>query len=349
MRVTLIGAGSREFAGKMVRDLLLSQPIAEKGLKGIVLMDIAAEPLAEMEAYSRHLVGRLGHTASVSSTTDLDAAVAGTDFVITAIERDRYHYWSQDFTVPRKYGFKQVYGENGGPGGLFHALRQFGPLLEESHGRSSGSRPMRSSSTSPTPSTRSARQSRDSRRSRSSASATATLGVAEISALLNIPADRLELPAAGINHFTWFQAIRDKETGEDLYPVCGNSNTRRTGSRTGTRSGCPASCSAASACGRRRAPTISASTSHGPTTTCRRSCSTSTTPPTGRRGATAPRRRSGTTRSASPTPVGRSATRTLRPRSRHRWRRTAPLNRRRSSRSRSSSGSRAAWSVTFPR
>ncbi|MBN9182942.1 MAG: hypothetical protein J0I66_08090, partial [Microbacterium sp.] len=29
---------------------------------------------------------------------------------------------------------------------------------------------------------------------------------------------RLELPAAGINHFTWFQAVRDRETGEDLYP-----------------------------------------------------------------------------------------------------------------------------------
>lgn len=43
-------------------------------------------------------------------------------------------------------------------------------------------------------------------------------GVRQISAFLDIPAERLELPAAGINHFTWFQAIRDKETGEDLYP-----------------------------------------------------------------------------------------------------------------------------------
>ncbi len=47
MKITLIGAGSREFAGKIVRDILLSEPLAQKALE-IVLMDIAAEPLAEM-------------------------------------------------------------------------------------------------------------------------------------------------------------------------------------------------------------------------------------------------------------------------------------------------------------
>ncbi len=217
MRVTLIGAGSREFAGKMVRDLLLSQPIADKGLE-IVLMDIAAEPLAEMEAYAHHLVGRLGHAASVSSTTDLDTAVEGTDFVITAIERNRYHYWSQDFTVPRKYGFSQVYGENGGPGGLFHALRQFGPLLAIARAiERLAPEALFLNFSNPEHKVCEAI-------SRLTSVKVVGLchgyfyGVRQISALLDIPADRLELPAAGINHFTWFQAIRHKETGEDLYP-----------------------------------------------------------------------------------------------------------------------------------
>lgn len=217
MKVTLIGAGSREFAGKMVRDLLLSEPIAEQGLE-IVLMDIAAEPLAEMEAYTRHLIAKLAHGASVSSTTDLDAAVSDADFVITAIERDRYHYWSQDFTVPRTFGFKQVYGENGGPGGLFHALRQFGPLLEIARAIErlapnalflNFSNPEHKVCEAIT---------------RLTSVKVVGLchgyfyGVRQISAFLDIPAERLELPAAGINHFTWFQAVRDKETGEDLYP-----------------------------------------------------------------------------------------------------------------------------------
>lgn len=217
MKVTLIGAGSREFAGKMVRDLLLSQPIADKGLE-IVLMDIAAEPLAEMERYTRQLVERLGHAASVSSTTTLDDAVAGADFVITAIERDRYRYWSQDFTVPRKYGFKQVYGENGGPGGLFHALRQFGPLLEIARAIERLA-----------PNALFLNFSNPEHKVCEAISRLTSVkvvglchgyfyGVRQISALLDIPAERLDLPAAGINHFTWFQAIRDRETGADLYP-----------------------------------------------------------------------------------------------------------------------------------
>ncbi|MBN9155310.1 MAG: hypothetical protein J0J05_15130 [Microbacterium sp.] len=217
MKVTLIGAGSREFAGKMVRDLLLSRPIAEQGLE-IVLMDIAAEPLAEMEGYTRGLVERLGHAAAVSSTTELDAAVTDADFVITAIERDRYHYWSQDFTVPRTYGFRQVYGENGGPGGLFHALRQFGPLLEIARAIERLA-----------PDALFLNFSNPEHKVCEAISRLTSVkvvglchgyfyGVRQISALLGMPADRLELPAAGINHFTWFQAIRDRETGEDLYP-----------------------------------------------------------------------------------------------------------------------------------
>jgi alpha-galactosidase len=217
MKVTLIGAGSREFAGKIVRDLLLSGPIAEKGLE-IVLMDIAAEPLAEMETYTRQLIEKLDHEATVSSTTDLVPAVSGASFVVTAIEVDRYHYWSQDFTIPRKYGFKQVYGENGGPGGLFHALRQFGPLLEiaraiETHA----------------PDALFLNFSNPEHKVCEAISRLTSVkvvglchgyfaGVKQISFLLDIPSEQLELPAAGINHFTWFQGIRDRATGEDLYP-----------------------------------------------------------------------------------------------------------------------------------
>jgi alpha-galactosidase len=217
MKVTLIGAGSREFAGKILRDLLLSEPIAERGL-AITLMDIAAEPLAEMESYARSLVARLGHAATVEATTDLDAAVTAADFVVTAIEVDRYHYWSQDFTIPRKYGFHQVYGENGGPGGLFHALRQFTPLLEiaraiEKHA----------------PDALFLNFSNPEHKVCEAISRLTNvkvvglchgyfMGVKQVSEFLDVPREQLELPAAGINHFTWFQAIRDRATGADLYP-----------------------------------------------------------------------------------------------------------------------------------
>ena len=37
-----------------------------------------------------------------------DEAIKDADFVICAIEKDRNVYWSQDFHIPRKYGFDQV-------------------------------------------------------------------------------------------------------------------------------------------------------------------------------------------------------------------------------------------------
>src|SRR2546430_17304119 len=44
------------------------------------------------------------------------------------------------------------------------------------------------------------------------------MGRDQVSYTLNKPVDEIEMEACGINHFTWFQTIRDRRTGEDLYP-----------------------------------------------------------------------------------------------------------------------------------
>jgi len=44
------------------------------------------------------------------------------------------------------------------------------------------------------------------------------MGMEQVSYILNKPVDEIEMEACGINHFTWFQTIRDRRTGEDLYP-----------------------------------------------------------------------------------------------------------------------------------
>ncbi|MBN1584210.1 MAG: alpha-glucosidase, partial [Anaerolineae bacterium] len=40
-----------------------------------------------------------------------------------------FELWEQDWRIPQQYGIRQVYGENGGPGGLFHSLRIIPPIL----------------------------------------------------------------------------------------------------------------------------------------------------------------------------------------------------------------------------
>jgi hypothetical protein len=66
---------------------------------------------------------KLGRNAEVSTTTALETALDRAQFVVTAVEVGRSLYWAQDYHVPRKYGFRQVFAENGGPGSLFHGLR----------------------------------------------------------------------------------------------------------------------------------------------------------------------------------------------------------------------------------
>jgi alpha-galactosidase len=120
--VALIGAGSRSFGPETVRDVLLSEALAQRRVE-LRLMDIVADNLLDIGRYAKSLIEKLGRTAEVSRTTSLEAALDGAQFVVSAVELGRSLYWAQDFHIPRKYGFRQVFAENGGPGSLFHGLR----------------------------------------------------------------------------------------------------------------------------------------------------------------------------------------------------------------------------------
>ncbi|HCK05905.1 MAG TPA: alpha-glucosidase/alpha-galactosidase, partial [Flavobacteriaceae bacterium] len=43
-------------------------------------------------------------------------------------------------------------------------------------------------------------------------------GKHQLSQFLEMNEEDLEVKASGLNHITWFQSIKDKNTGEDLYP-----------------------------------------------------------------------------------------------------------------------------------
>ncbi|MHC5033689.1 MAG: family 4 glycosyl hydrolase, partial [Planctomycetota bacterium] len=127
MKVVLVGAGSRSFGPGSTRDVLLSKQLQDLPLE-LSLMDIVQDHLDDAADYANWVTDKVGSSATVTATTDLREALDGADFVIAAIERDRYLYWSMDFHVPRAHGLRQVYGENGGVGGIFHALRNMGPM-----------------------------------------------------------------------------------------------------------------------------------------------------------------------------------------------------------------------------
>ncbi|MFW9950340.1 MAG: hypothetical protein ACFFKA_09495 [Candidatus Thorarchaeota archaeon] len=67
----------------------------------------------------------------LESTTDREEALKDATFIINSIEIfPRFELLDMDFRIPQYYGCKQITGENGGPGGLFHSLRVIPPILE---------------------------------------------------------------------------------------------------------------------------------------------------------------------------------------------------------------------------
>ena len=210
--IALIGAGSRSFGPETVRDILLSEALTHRRIK-LRLMDIVADRLSDISRYAKSLGEKLGRSSEISTTTSLEAALDGAQFVVTAVEIERSLYWAQDYHIPRKYGFRQVFAENGGPGSLFHALRAMKGMVHIAHTMEricpdaillNYTNPMHKV-----------------------CDAIATLsktrcvglchgvwmGMEQVSYILNKPVDEIEMEACGINHFTWFQTIRVGRTG----------------------------------------------------------------------------------------------------------------------------------------
>lgn len=127
-RIVLIGAGSTQFGYVILSDIFQS-----KALEGstIVLHDINEEALEGVFEMARNYISDRSLPFDIKASSSRREALQGDDFCIISIEiGDRFELWDQDWKVPLQHGIRQVYGENGGPGGLFHSLRIIPPILE---------------------------------------------------------------------------------------------------------------------------------------------------------------------------------------------------------------------------
>tara|TARA_Y100001936_G_C16068163_1_gene668672 strand:- start:1063 stop:2379 length:1317 start_codon:yes stop_codon:yes gene_type:complete len=127
-KIVLIGAGSTNFGLGTVGDIFKSQTLQGST---IMLHDIDADRLEKTRKISESYKRILELDFNIQATTDRKIALEKATFCIISIEvGSRFDLWDQDWQIPLKYGFKQVFGENGGPGGLFHSLRVTQPIVE---------------------------------------------------------------------------------------------------------------------------------------------------------------------------------------------------------------------------
>ena len=127
-RIVIIGAGSTNFGLKIIGDFYKSQILIGST---IVLHDIRPEAVEKTRKIAENYKEKLQVDFQIEATTSREEALKGADFCLISIEvGNRFELWEQDWGVPVEYGFKQIYGENGGPGGLFHALRIIPVIIE---------------------------------------------------------------------------------------------------------------------------------------------------------------------------------------------------------------------------
>lgn len=117
--IVMIGAGSG-FVVSVARELVLSDVL---GGSTFGLMDIDEKRLKRGKQEVDRIMEGAGSGVVVKATMSLDEALEGCDYVITSCEQSRYPFWVKDIRIPDKHGVYQIKGENGGPGGLIHGMR----------------------------------------------------------------------------------------------------------------------------------------------------------------------------------------------------------------------------------
>lgn len=218
LKIVLIGAGSREFARGLVHDLILERPLLEAREVEVALVDLNAESLELMRAYAVHAAETQGVKIRFTASLERRPALEGADFVLISIARKRMELWEQDFRVPLAFGIPHVYGENGGPGAAFHALRNFAAIM-----------PICRDVEEICPEAWVINFTNPEARI-----LTAILTLTKVRAIglchgfysfrrlaasvLGRPEGELDLRTAGINHFYTYYRVADRASGEDLAP-----------------------------------------------------------------------------------------------------------------------------------
>jgi alpha-galactosidase len=245
-KITVIGAGSAEFG-----ENTLSAIMRSKKLRGstLALVDRNAEALGIV----KRLADRLNREWDSQFTLTLHAhhqeALPESQFVVNSIEFGaRENLWKRDFEIPLKYGVRQPYAENGGPGGFAHAARNIGPVMQIVRDMEQAC-PEAWFINFTNPMIRIC----DAVNRHSGIKAVGLchqiyagyvmagvalandLGIDVPEGLTGVHAAMDQSPhhhrvreqivplvdirAAGLNHFTWILSITDRRTGEDLYPL----------------------------------------------------------------------------------------------------------------------------------
>lgn len=210
-RVAIVGAGSHVFARRLIADLLTWPALQDST---IALMDINQEALDTMAALARKMVAQQGVGARIEATTDLETALADSDYVSVSI---RVGSGYEHVTIPAKYGIQHSVGDTMGPGGVFYFLKNAPAMLNIARTMERVCpRALMLNYTNPMVMLSWA--IKDLTSIRYVGLCHSVQGTAQtLASYIGVPFEDVSYWAAGINHMAWFLEYRYK--GEDAYPL----------------------------------------------------------------------------------------------------------------------------------
>jgi alpha-galactosidase len=244
-KIVCIGAGSAVFGLSNLATIIRSQRL--RGAE-VALVDIDEAGLRTMTQLARLMNRAWGAEMTITGTTEREEALPGADFVLVSVQvGPREDVWELDWKIPLKHGVRQPYAENSGPGAFAHTARN-APLILAIARDMERLCPGAWFLNFTNPLIRLTWVVQRYAKIRVVglchqlfwAYAMAAAVLADRWGLQipkgfhvhtnhdNMPNfipvamagyQHLDIKAAGLNHFSWVYDIRDKETGEDLYPL----------------------------------------------------------------------------------------------------------------------------------
>jgi len=215
-KIAFFGATSMQFGLNMLRDIFCGDE-----LRGSTLVLVGRNPatLSKMTELANLLNNKMGAGIAIEQTTDRRAALDGAGFVVNAMTIDRNRLWQLDFAVPRKYGIRHTLGENGGPGGLFFTLRTL-PLVFDLVREMRELCPKALFINFANPESRIILALGKYSPIRAFGLCHGIfMGQGDVARIVGLPSEQVDIWGVGINHFQCLLQIRDRSTGEDLYPL----------------------------------------------------------------------------------------------------------------------------------
>src|SRR5437016_5411436 len=109
-RICFIGGGSYNWMPKLLTDLALTRDIEGT----IVLQDISPVAMEDIQRFGRKTMAKAGANWEIETTTDLERALQGAEFVVVTITTGGLDTMARDLEIPEKYGIYQSVGDTVG-------------------------------------------------------------------------------------------------------------------------------------------------------------------------------------------------------------------------------------------